>query len=85
MFTNAGMNQFKDYFIGNLEPESRRVADTQKCLRVSGKLKDGLCHISYFEIHDRLGVAFREVQSNQKQAALRTIQRLGADVRDCLN
>lgn len=40
MFTNAGMNQFKDYFLGNKEPESSRIADTQKCLRVSGKHND---------------------------------------------
>ncbi len=40
MFTNAGMNQFKDYFLGNKEPEKRRIADTQKCLRVSGKHND---------------------------------------------
>ncbi|MEQ6118958.1 alanine--tRNA ligase [Reichenbachiella sp. MALMAid0571] len=40
MFTNAGMNQFKDYFLGNGEPSSNRIADTQKCLRVSGKHND---------------------------------------------
>jgi len=40
MFTNAGMNQFKDYFLGNKEAVNRRVADTQKCLRVSGKHND---------------------------------------------
>ena len=40
MFTNAGMNQFKDYFLGNKHPENYRVADTQKCLRVSGKHND---------------------------------------------
>jgi alanyl-tRNA synthetase len=40
MFTNAGMNQFKDYFLGNREPEAPRIADTQKCLRVSGKHND---------------------------------------------
>jgi alanyl-tRNA synthetase len=40
MFTNAGMNQFKDYFLGNKKPEHARVADTQKCLRVSGKHND---------------------------------------------
>ncbi len=40
MFTNAGMNQFKDYFLGNKDPESTRVTDTQKCLRVSGKHND---------------------------------------------
>jgi alanyl-tRNA synthetase len=40
MFTNAGMNQFKDYFLGNKKPVHTRVADTQKCLRVSGKHND---------------------------------------------
>ncbi|MDT8392526.1 MAG: alanine--tRNA ligase [Bacteroidales bacterium] len=40
MFTNAGMNQFKDIFLGNRPAESNRVADTQKCLRVSGKHND---------------------------------------------
>ena len=40
MFTNAGMNQFKDYFLGNAVPDIRRIADTQKCLRVSGKHND---------------------------------------------
>jgi alanyl-tRNA synthetase len=40
MFTNAGMNQFKDWFLGNTPPAHLRVADTQKCLRVSGKHND---------------------------------------------
>ncbi len=40
MFTNAGMNQFKDYFLGNKTPANQRAADTQKCLRVSGKHND---------------------------------------------
>ncbi len=40
MFTNAGMNQFKELFLGYKKPEVRRIADTQKCLRVSGKHND---------------------------------------------
>src|SRR5271157_4276424 len=40
MFTNAGMNQFKDIFLGNQPPTYSRIADSQKCLRVSGKHND---------------------------------------------
>ena len=40
MFTNAGMNQFKDWFLGNSPAKWKRVADSQKCLRVSGKHND---------------------------------------------
>ena len=40
MFTNAGMNQFKEFFLGNGKPKNSRIADTQKCLRVSGKHND---------------------------------------------
>lgn len=40
MFINAGMNPFKDFFMGNAAPKNARIADTQKCLRVSGKHND---------------------------------------------
>ncbi|WP_406658411.1 alanine--tRNA ligase, partial [Ornithobacterium rhinotracheale] len=40
MFTNAGMNQFKDFFLGHQQSKYPRIADTQKCLRVSGKHND---------------------------------------------
>ena len=40
MFTNAGMNQFKDFFLGTEIPSNKRLANSQKCLRVSGKHND---------------------------------------------
>ncbi|AWG23794.1 alanine--tRNA ligase [Flavobacterium kingsejongi] len=40
MFNNSGMAQFKEYFLGNATPKSKRIADSQKCLRVSGKHND---------------------------------------------
>lgn len=40
MFNNAGMNQFKDYFLGNRKPDNPRIANSQKCMRVSGKHND---------------------------------------------
>lgn len=40
MFTNAGMNQFKDIILGNVPPKYKRATDSQKCLRVSGKHND---------------------------------------------
>ncbi|MDZ4681602.1 MAG: alanine--tRNA ligase [Saprospiraceae bacterium] len=40
LFTNSGMVQFKDYFLGNQTPSATRIADTQKCMRVSGKHND---------------------------------------------
>ncbi len=50
MFTNAGMNQFKDAFLGNSQPPANRIADTQKCLRVSGKHND-LEEVGYDNYH----------------------------------
>lgn len=49
MFTNAGMNQFKDIFLGNVTPKTHRATDSQKCLRVSGKHNDleAVGHDSY--------------------------------------
>ena len=48
MFNNSGMAQFKDYFLGNGTPPNTRIADTQKCMRVSGKHNDleiGRAHV----------------------------------------
>ena len=50
MFTNAGMVPFKEYFLGNTKAKSTRVADTQKCLRVSGKHND-LEEVGYDTYH----------------------------------
>ncbi|MGC6490844.1 MAG: alanine--tRNA ligase [Flavobacteriales bacterium] len=50
MFTNAGMNQFKDYFLGYSQSKTSRVCDTQKCLRVSGKHND-LEEVGYDTYH----------------------------------
>lgn len=50
MFTNAGMVQFKDFFLGTKKPKIKRIADTQKCLRVSGKHND-LEEVGYDSYH----------------------------------
>ncbi|MBU3821794.1 alanine--tRNA ligase [Flavobacteriaceae bacterium XHP0103] len=53
MFVNAGMVPFKEYFLGNSKPKSSRIADTQKCLRVSGKHND-LEEVGYDTYHHTL-------------------------------
>ncbi|MDY0780906.1 alanine--tRNA ligase [Tenacibaculum sp. IB213877] len=50
MFTNSGMAPFKEYFLGNAKPKSTRIADSQKCLRVSGKHND-LEEVGYDTYH----------------------------------
>ena len=52
MFTNAGMNQFKDIILGNINPKHRRVADSQKCLRVSGTQRSGRGRTRYIPSYD---------------------------------
>ncbi|MFD2725379.1 alanine--tRNA ligase [Hyunsoonleella rubra] len=53
MFVNSGMAPFKEFFLGNAEPKSNRIADTQKCLRVSGKHND-LEEVGYDTYHHTL-------------------------------
>ncbi|MEZ4856225.1 MAG: alanine--tRNA ligase [Gelidibacter sp.] len=53
MFVNSGMAPFKEYFLGNAQPKSSRIADTQKCLRVSGKHND-LEEVGYDTYHHTL-------------------------------
>ncbi|AUS04312.1 alanine--tRNA ligase [Pseudotamlana carrageenivorans] len=53
MFVNAGMAPFKEYFLGNAEPKNKRITDTQKCLRVSGKHND-LEEVGYDTYHHTL-------------------------------
>jgi alanyl-tRNA synthetase len=53
MFVNSGMAPFKEYFLGNTQPKNNRLADTQKCLRVSGKHND-LEEVGYDTYHHTL-------------------------------
>ena len=53
MFVNSGMAPFKEYFLGNAVPKQNRIADTQKCLRVSGKHND-LEEVGYDTYHHTL-------------------------------
>ena len=53
MFVNSGMAPFKEYFLGNSEPKKNRIADSQKCLRVSGKHND-LEEVGYDTYHHTL-------------------------------
>ena len=53
MFVNSGMAPFKEYFLGNSQPKNSRIADTQKCLRVSGKHND-LEEVGYDTYHHTL-------------------------------
>ena len=53
MFVNSGMAPFKEYFLGNSQPKNNRIADTQKCLRVSGKHND-LEEVGYDTYHHTL-------------------------------
>lgn len=53
MFVNSGMAPFKEYFLGNAKPKSNRIADSQKCLRVSGKHND-LEEVGYDTYHHTL-------------------------------
>ena len=88
MFTNAGMNQFKDVILGHAEPKSRRQTDSQKCLRVSGKHNDleevghDTYHHTMFEMLGNwsFGDYFKEEAIDLAYGYL--VDRLGIDPKD---
>jgi len=72
MFTNAGMNQFKDIFLGNAPRKYPRAADTQKCLRVSGKHNDleevGHGHLPPHHVRDAGQLVLRRLTSSGRRS-----------------
>ena len=80
MFNNSGMAQFKEYFLGNAVPKSKRIADTQKCLRVSGKHNDleevgiDTYHHTMFEMLGKL-VFWRLFQERSHQLGVGIVDR----------